>query len=136
MNAGVKQRIKEEQEYRCYICHSQGFDLHHIIHKSIAPELRDFKHNLIYVCRTCHMRIHHESNLDKQLKKQYKKKIEALFLNNKHYSIKEIAEISGMDEEAIEKAMTKGLLKFEFIEKEVKSSGREIVRFLMGGKLK
>ena len=99
MNAGLKQRVKERQGYHCYVCGGQGDDLHHIIHKSQAPELRDYIDNLVFVCRECHNKIHHTPQLDKKLKREYRKRIEQKFLQEKYYSIREIAEITHLEED-------------------------------------
>ncbi|WDU84225.1 HNH endonuclease [Caloramator sp. Dgby_cultured_2] len=136
MNAGLKQRVKERQGYHCYVCGGQGDDLHHIIHKSQAPELRDYIDNLVFVCRECHNKIHHTPQLDKKLKREYKKHIEQKFLHEKYYTIKEIAEITHMEEDFIEKCIVKRLIKnFAIVEKQVKVKGIDIIRWLLGGKL-
>lgn len=133
MNAGLKQRVKEKQNWRCYLCGKQGFDLHHIVRQSQGG--LDIELNLIYVCRECHMQIHAKKKLEKMLKRQLKNKLEKLFIYSKHYSIKEISQIAHIEEDEIEKAMRKGILDWHIIDGIPKVAGEDIMRWLLGGKM-
>ncbi|MBZ4662790.1 MAG: hypothetical protein JG776_472 [Caloramator sp.] len=133
LNAGLKERVKEKQGYRCGLCGRQGYDLHHIVRRSQGG--MDIELNLIYVCRECHTQIHAKKNIEKMLKRQLKNKLEKLILRNKHYNIEEISQICGIEIEKIEKAMQKAILKWEFVDGVTKAKGEEIIRWLMGGKL-
>jgi hypothetical protein len=133
LNAGLKERVKEKQGYKCGLCGRQGYDVHHIVRRSQGG--MDIELNLIYVCRECHAKIHAKKNLEKMLKRQLKNKLEKLFIYSKHYSIKEISQIAHIEEDEIEKAMQKSILKWQFIDGIPKASGEAIIRWLMGGKL-
>lgn len=133
MNAGLKERVKEKQNYKCGLCGRQGYDVHHIVRRSQGG--MDIELNLIYVCRECHSKIHARKNIEKMLRRQLKNKLEKLILINKHYEIEEISQILKIEKEKIEKAMQKAILKWQFIEGVPKASGEDIIRWLMGGKL-
>jgi len=58
------------------------------------------------------------------------------FESKRYYNIKEIVQIVNIKEKDLEKAMQKGLLKWEFVGDVIKSSGENCIRFFVGGYLK
>ena len=70
MTSGITKALRnivaERDGYTCIFCTNGYTDVHHVIPRSRGG--RNVPHNLISVCRMCHMRLHNEvriSSLDK-----------------------------------------------------------------------
>lgn len=137
MNRAVRDSVFEKDNYTCAICGKKiGMpDPHHIIFRSQAKYLENCDLNIITTDRDCHELVHVDSKLDKRLKREYQAKIAKRLIMEKYYSIDEISQICHLEQKRVEKCITKGFLKFNFIDGQIKSTGEEVLRFMMGGKL-
>lgn len=139
MDRGLRQRIQEDQDNHCQICGNWCGDSgspHHIVKRSEEPILTNCKKNILWTCVKCHRDTENVPGFNKKLQRRLQERYFKIFLINKHYSVKEIAQIVQMPIKDVEKAMQKGVLKWEFVDGAPKAKGIETIRFLLGGKLK
>lgn len=139
MNRALRDKIREEADNRCILCrHDCGKNgsPHHVIKISEEPLLRDCKKNIMWVCLDCHRKTENDGKFQARLQRKLQDKYFEVFNKSKNYTVKEIAQMVQAPVKDIEKAMQKGLLKWEFIDGVPKAKGISIIKFLMGGKLR
>lgn len=119
MDRGLREEIKREADNHCRICNSWCGDNgspHHITKLSEEKLLMNCKKNILWLCMDCHRATENDGNLQKQLKRLLRERYFKLFMVNKHYTIEEIAEIVQTPIKDLQKAMQKGVLRWEFVE--------------------
>lgn len=139
MNRALRERIKEEAENSCGICGCWCGEVgtpHHIIKVGEAKMLENCKTNVIWVCPQCHLRTETEPGYNKKLQQKLQEVYFKKFGISNDYAAEEISEKVTIPLKIIEKAMTKYFLKWEYIDGIRKTTGLEVIRFLMGGYLK
>jgi hypothetical protein len=139
MDRGLRERIKEEADNHCTICGNWCGNTgspHHVVKRSEEPLLINCKKNVWWVCQPCHTRTESQAGYNRQLQKQLQEHYYNIFNTRKHYSVKEIAEIVKAPGKDIEKAMQKNRLKWEFIDGIPKAAGIDVIRFMVGGKIR
>lgn len=131
----VKATVRREQNYQCQVCGREAYEEHHIVYESQGG--LTIKRNLITLCEHCHhARIHDgDGVLDKKLKLQLQAKLMEIFTQDREYTTGEIAAAIEAPERIIENAVWKGSMKSQRHQGEYKSSGEQVVRWLMGGQI-
>ena len=114
---------------QCQYCRRYGIiEKHHIIKRSQAKNLINFKLNIISLCSNCHRKVHSKDGreVDLRLKLRYFNEINKLLTKDK-YDLPLLIDLLGISEKeclSLVKTITKGGV----IERE------DLIRQLMGGK--
>jgi hypothetical protein len=139
MDRGLRERIKEEADNHCVICGrwcSHTGSPHHVVKVSEQKLLVNCKKNIMWLCLECHRETEDNGKFQQGLQRALQDRYFKLFIQGKHYTVNEIAEIVQAPVKDIEKAMQKGFLKWEFVDRMPKALGLDIIRFLMGDRLR